>query len=486
MHQLMCEKYQDTEYVNKVMITDIIKNKPTHLSSLFKEYLVFDEPIEFLKRYYSVRESKARIKKLNKYHATYFKVFPNFIMLKEKYYMYKNIERKQRAIDEIQYRGLMQDYTRKSPEMHYESQNVQLFNESYKNHLSSFRSNFEKEQVTLGKVDINKIFGPGRLSSRNNARGSKIDHKTENSIEAVLSKVNTSCMQQEQVDIGNTSSLSFFQNPDLSSLQISLIDSPIEEERKQTKRKIYERRNKVFDATGSREQNIKKELTNEVDNISCSENTKLPSMKLQSIDKIKATPKDASINHDKNGINRKFKRSVIEISDQLLKKHMMSKKRRAPTNSPDYSQKVVKLLHQSTNSQIDNSLRSRLQNITSVKNSPVRKIIPYSMMRPSQKSAVKHSRENSVSRNVSLKKPSKHCDKLKASCKRSKQSFGSKSRDTFQSHKGKFHMDIDKTINNVVVFMKKKTKKLASHKRIKNKRIISYIGKISHGLSPKF
>ncbi len=66
---------------------------------MFKDYLVYDEIADFLKRVYTVKEGKVKTTRLIDYYSQYFKVFPNYILLSERNFMYKNIERKQRHID---------------------------------------------------------------------------------------------------------------------------------------------------------------------------------------------------------------------------------------------------------------------------------------------------------------------------------------------------------------------------------------------------
>ena len=43
-----------------------------------------------------------KVKRLSEYFNSYFKIFPNYIQIAERSFMYKNIERKQRVIDERQ------------------------------------------------------------------------------------------------------------------------------------------------------------------------------------------------------------------------------------------------------------------------------------------------------------------------------------------------------------------------------------------------
>lgn len=90
------------DYYNVKVVNDIIYNDTTNLVSVFKDYLIYDDISEFMKRYYNNQESKTRLLKIYAFYDKYSKVFPNYIVLEENRYMFKNIERKQIAIDERQ------------------------------------------------------------------------------------------------------------------------------------------------------------------------------------------------------------------------------------------------------------------------------------------------------------------------------------------------------------------------------------------------
>ena len=84
------------------VVNDIIYNDDTHLVSMFKDFLIYDDISEFLKRYYTKEEAYPRLNKIFTFYDSFSKVFPNYIALEESKYMFKNIERKQIAIDERQ------------------------------------------------------------------------------------------------------------------------------------------------------------------------------------------------------------------------------------------------------------------------------------------------------------------------------------------------------------------------------------------------
>ena len=77
-------------------------NEPRHMVSVFKDYLIFDDFSEYLKRVYSTQESVERLPRVFEFYQVYSKVCPTFIAFgySECKYMFKNIERKQKLIDE--------------------------------------------------------------------------------------------------------------------------------------------------------------------------------------------------------------------------------------------------------------------------------------------------------------------------------------------------------------------------------------------------
>ncbi len=90
------------EYYNVKIINDVIYNENTHIVSVFKDYLIFDDVSEFLKRSYNKQECLQRLPRMYEFYEKYSKVFPNYVIIPENKYMFKNIEKKQRLQDEKQ------------------------------------------------------------------------------------------------------------------------------------------------------------------------------------------------------------------------------------------------------------------------------------------------------------------------------------------------------------------------------------------------
>ena len=69
-------------------------NEKVQIVSVFKDYLIYDDLTEFLKWPYTYQECTLRLSKIFEFYESYSQVFPNYISLPEKKFMYKNIERK--------------------------------------------------------------------------------------------------------------------------------------------------------------------------------------------------------------------------------------------------------------------------------------------------------------------------------------------------------------------------------------------------------
>ena len=94
--------YHDKDFYNIMVINDIISNESTHIVAEFKDYLIMGDDSEFLQKYYSMDLSKKYLPKIFDYYKSCSVIFPNYVILPESKYIYKNIQKKQRVIDIIQ------------------------------------------------------------------------------------------------------------------------------------------------------------------------------------------------------------------------------------------------------------------------------------------------------------------------------------------------------------------------------------------------
>ena len=94
-------KNEDNDY-NIRMIENILNNEDTHLVAEFKDFLIMGDIHEFLQKYYKLFESKKYLPKICDYYINSSVIFPNYVVLQENKYIYKNIRKKQKLIDNQQ------------------------------------------------------------------------------------------------------------------------------------------------------------------------------------------------------------------------------------------------------------------------------------------------------------------------------------------------------------------------------------------------
>ena len=88
-------------YHDVKMINDILFNEKTHYVGMFKEFLIYEDYNEFLKKYYYLYETKFKLSRILFFYSKYSKIYANYTSVPESKYMYKNIKRKQKMIDQM-------------------------------------------------------------------------------------------------------------------------------------------------------------------------------------------------------------------------------------------------------------------------------------------------------------------------------------------------------------------------------------------------
>ena len=89
-------------YYHIKLIDDILYNEQTRFVGKFKEILIYDDPNEFLTSLYNKMEIIYKLPKILTFYDKYSKIYANYTAIPEKKYMYKNIKRKQKLIEQVQ------------------------------------------------------------------------------------------------------------------------------------------------------------------------------------------------------------------------------------------------------------------------------------------------------------------------------------------------------------------------------------------------
>ena len=92
----------DKNYYNVKVINEIISNDSSHIVAEFKDYLITGDYNEFIHKYFKLSQSKFLLNQIFEYYALSSVIYPNYIILPENKYIYKNIQKKQKIIDDQQ------------------------------------------------------------------------------------------------------------------------------------------------------------------------------------------------------------------------------------------------------------------------------------------------------------------------------------------------------------------------------------------------
>ena len=99
-NNILYKKYSSFKYsYASICINNLMFNEKCRIVSRFKDYLIYDDDTEFCRTNYKKDKLRNTLIKIYNFYDKYNKVFPNYMILPENIYMYKNLRRKQKLID---------------------------------------------------------------------------------------------------------------------------------------------------------------------------------------------------------------------------------------------------------------------------------------------------------------------------------------------------------------------------------------------------
>ena len=139
------KKYSSGDYsFNKISINNLVFNDNCLVVARFKDFLIYDDNTEFLRRFYPNKDLKQRLTKILNFYEKYSKIFPNYLVLKENKYLYRNIRKKQKMIDafnEIKREEKENRKKLKIKEKDKKNELAELFSKKVKNEIKTFQNN---------------------------------------------------------------------------------------------------------------------------------------------------------------------------------------------------------------------------------------------------------------------------------------------------------------------------------------------------------
>ena len=174
------------------MINDILFNQKTHYVEMFKEYLLYEDYNEFLKKYYNNNIVKIKLKKILIFYEKYSKIYANYTVIPESKYMYKNIKRKQKVIDQINnnnYKQFSENDDEYSISEYYNNTifTKEILNSIYNRSNSSNKTNILNSTISKSSLNgslnnfINKITNIEKEKEKLKTKVKKLDNINNNS-----------------------------------------------------------------------------------------------------------------------------------------------------------------------------------------------------------------------------------------------------------------------------------------------------------------
>ena len=137
--KLLYEKYTSGNFCLKNIFTDyLLFNNKCRLTLFFKEFLLSDNSCEFLRHFYPLEDTKTILAKILEIYNLYSKIYPNYIILKENKFLYKNIRKKQKMIDENNKNNEMKKNSSNDNNIYKENE---LFTLSIRKEIKDFEDN---------------------------------------------------------------------------------------------------------------------------------------------------------------------------------------------------------------------------------------------------------------------------------------------------------------------------------------------------------
>ena len=165
------EKYNSNPvFYQKFQILLLMENANTHLVSIFKDYLLYDDSTEFFKEFYDKKEIYPRLRTIYDYYESSSYLFPNYTAINEGKYIYRNIIRKQKLID---YLEDLEDKKKEKEEKKNLKNKKKLKNQTQNEQSSSCIEVFDTKiyenirKETENDSKINELFCVGNKNNNN-------------------------------------------------------------------------------------------------------------------------------------------------------------------------------------------------------------------------------------------------------------------------------------------------------------------------------
>ena len=199
-------KYNSFEYSYPlVCINNIIYTEKCHIVARFKDFLYYDDATEFFHKFFNKKELKSTLTKVFNFYAKYCKVFPNYMILPENEFLYRNLRKKKKMIDQFNEIKKEEEENRKHIKLKKNKENENdyvIFNKNVQDSIEKYRPSLTQSTIIMTEyLNYSNII--------NNKKESKIFNENSITISLNYNNINnnTNNFDLNDIDI-NSSELS--------------------------------------------------------------------------------------------------------------------------------------------------------------------------------------------------------------------------------------------------------------------------------------
>ena len=200
-------KYNSFENSYELMcINNLIYTENCHIVARFKDFLYLDDSTEFLNKFFPKNDLTPILTKTFNFYAKYCKVFPNYMILPENEYLYRNLRKKQKMIDQFNEIKREEEENRKHLKLKKNKDNENdyiLFNKKVQESIERYKPSFT--QSTIIMMDY--------INFNNNDTNDKKDSK-------ILKDINDS---KKSITISLNNNTNNYDLNDINSSELTLI-----------------------------------------------------------------------------------------------------------------------------------------------------------------------------------------------------------------------------------------------------------------------
>ena len=157
--KILYKKYLSFENSYELIcINNLIYTENCRIVARFKDFLYYDDSSEFLKKYYIKNELPQILARTFDFYTKYCKVFPNYMILPENVFLYKNLRKKQKMIDKLNEIKREEEENRKHLKLKKNKENENdyiLFNKKVQESIEKYMPSFNQSTILMDYLNFN-------------------------------------------------------------------------------------------------------------------------------------------------------------------------------------------------------------------------------------------------------------------------------------------------------------------------------------------